>query len=53
MPEHKDRMTAMHKTLTAELGQNLNEIEERSRAELAEGYNRIDSKPAAGEGEQG
>jgi choline-sulfatase len=53
MPEHKDRMTAMHKTLTAELGQNLNEIEERSRAELAEGYNRIDPKPAAGEGEQG
>jgi choline-sulfatase len=53
MPEHKDRITAMHKTLTAELGQNLNEIEERSRAELAKGYNRTDPKPAAGEGEQG
>jgi hypothetical protein len=31
----------------------LNKIEERSRAELTEGYNRTDSKPAAGEGEEG
>jgi choline-sulfatase len=53
MPEHKDRMTDMRKTLTAELGQNLNEIEERSRAELHKGYERNDPKPPASAGEEG
>ena len=53
MPEHQDRMTDMRKTLTAELGQNLNEIEQRSRAELHKGYERSDPKPPASAGEEG
>ena len=39
MPGHKQRIATMHKTLITELGQDPNQIEQRSRAELAAGYN--------------
>jgi len=52
-PEQKQRITAMHKMLMTELGQDLNQIEQRSRAELAEGYHRTDPRPNANAGEEG
>jgi len=39
--------------LMTELGQDLNQIEQRSRAELAEGYHRTDPRPNATAGEEG
>ena len=53
LPEHKDRIAAMHKTMVAEIGQDPNAIEQRSRAELAKGYDRKDPPPPAGAGEEG
>jgi choline-sulfatase len=52
-PEHKQRMADMHKMLVAELGQDPNQIEQRSRAQLAAGYHRTDPKPNSAAGEQG
>lgn len=52
-PQHADRIVAMHKTLVAELGQDPNQIEQRSRAELAKGYQRTDPRPPSQEGEAG
>jgi choline-sulfatase len=52
-PAHKGRIAGMHRTLLAELGQDPNQIEQRSRAELARGYDRTDPRPPQNAGEQG
>ncbi|SDE75434.1 sulfatase-like hydrolase/transferase [Terriglobus roseus] len=53
LPEHKQRIVNMHKVLVAELGQDPNLIEQRSRKQLAEGYHRTDPKPNPKAGEAG
>ena len=53
LPEHRQRIAAMHLTLVKELGQDPDQIEQRSRAELARGYQRTDPQPAADAGEGG
>jgi len=49
LPENKQRIAAMHDRLVKEVGRDPNETEQRSRAQLAKGYNRTD-KPSADAG---
>lgn len=53
LPQHTQRTAAMHQALVKELGQDPNAIEQRSRAQLAKGYNRTDPQPAGNAGEAG
>ena len=46
VPEHQARIAAMHAVLVKELGANPDETEQRSRSELARGYDRSDPRPA-------
>jgi choline-sulfatase len=53
LPEHQERVAAMHKRMVEELGADPNSTEQRSRKELAVGYQRKDTPPkgaALGEG---
>lgn len=46
-PEHRERMSAMHKRMVKEVGGDPNETEQRSRHQLARGYQRTDPMPAS------
>jgi choline-sulfatase len=46
LPEHKQRIAEMHARLVKELGGDPNETEQRSRFQLARGYNRTDKRRA-------
>lgn len=45
-PEHQSRIRAMHEKLVREVGGDPDETEQRSRYQLARGYNRTDPVPA-------
>ncbi|WP_176441759.1 sulfatase-like hydrolase/transferase [Granulicella rosea] len=54
LPEHKARVETLHQRMLKEVGADPDEIEKRSREQLARGYTRPDPKPAwAVEGENG
>lgn len=46
LPKQQDRITMMHAILIKELGADPDETEQRSRFQLARGYNRSDPQPA-------
>ena len=45
LPEHRERVEAMHKRMLTELGEDPNVIEQRARVQMAKGYDRTDARP--------
>jgi choline-sulfatase len=51
-PEHAERVAAMHAFMLKEVGEDPDAIEQRARAEMAQGYHRTDKKPKGGAPEE-